>query len=66
VTDGIEEGEEVVVGPFKVLEKIKHDELVKREDEPGAAEEEEEEADQKPQETETETETGEEEGPAAA
>jgi HlyD family secretion protein len=66
VTDGIEEGEEVVVGPFKVLEKIKHDELVKREDEPGAAAEEEEEADQKPQETETETETGEEEGPAAA
>ncbi|MHC4711319.1 MAG: efflux RND transporter periplasmic adaptor subunit, partial [Planctomycetota bacterium] len=34
VTAGLDEGEEVVVGPFKVLEKIKHDELVKREDEP--------------------------------
>ena len=31
--EGLEEGEEVVVGPFKVLEKIKHDELVRREDE---------------------------------
>ncbi|MHC4218357.1 MAG: hypothetical protein ACYSU7_07860 [Planctomycetota bacterium] len=31
VLEGIEEGEEVVVGPYKVLEKIKHDELVKRE-----------------------------------
>jgi HlyD family secretion protein len=36
VREGLEEGEEVVVGPFKVLEKIKHDELVRREDEPEA------------------------------
>jgi len=60
VVAGLEEGEEVVVGPFKVLEKIKHDELVKREDEPEAAEQ--EEADQEPQETET----GEEDAPAPA
>jgi HlyD family secretion protein len=60
VKAGLEEGEDVVVGPFKVLEKIKHDELVKREDEPETAPE--EEADEKQQETET----GEEETPAAA
>jgi HlyD family secretion protein len=60
VVEGLEEGEEVVVGPFKVLEKIKHDELVKHEDEPEAAEQ--EEADQEPQETET----GEEDAPAPA
>jgi HlyD family secretion protein len=41
VREGLAEGEEVVVGPFKVLEKIKHDELVRLEDEAeeGAAEE---------------------------
>jgi HlyD family secretion protein len=33
VREGLEVGEEVVVGPFKVLEKIHHDELVKREEE---------------------------------
>ncbi|MHC4769314.1 MAG: efflux RND transporter periplasmic adaptor subunit [Planctomycetota bacterium] len=60
VTAGLDEGEEVVVGPFKVLEKIKHDELVKREDEPAEAQE--EESDKEPEETET----GEEEAPAAA
>jgi HlyD family secretion protein len=60
VTAGLDEGEEVVVGPFKVLEKIKHDELVKREDEPAKAQE--EESDKEPEETET----GEEEAPAAA
>jgi HlyD family secretion protein len=31
VREGLEPGAEVVVGPYKVLEKIKHDELVKRE-----------------------------------
>jgi HlyD family secretion protein len=45
VREGLEEGEEVVVGPFKVLEKIKHDELVRRE---GEAEEETEEAEGAP------------------
>jgi HlyD family secretion protein len=43
VREGLDEGEEVVVGPFKVLEKIKHDELVKREEE---AQEEEKEQEQ--------------------
>ncbi len=59
VVEGLEEGEEVVVGPFKVLERIKHDELVKREEEAGAA----------PQEAvdeQQETETGDQEAPAAA
>ncbi|MHC4765933.1 MAG: efflux RND transporter periplasmic adaptor subunit [Planctomycetota bacterium] len=45
VREGLEEGEEVVVGPFKVLERIKHDELVRRE---GEAEEETEEAEGAP------------------
>ncbi|MHC4615968.1 MAG: efflux RND transporter periplasmic adaptor subunit, partial [Planctomycetota bacterium] len=63
VVDGLEEGEEVVVGPFKVLENIKHDELLKREDDPGAEQKEQKkESDEKQEETET----GEEEAPAAA
>ncbi len=35
VTDGLDEGDEVVVGPFKVLESIKHDEAIRREGESG-------------------------------
>jgi HlyD family secretion protein len=73
VLEGLEEGEEVVVGPFKVLEKIKHDELVKREDDPAAKdegeegqEEQEEQEEQDKQQKQQETETGEEETPAAA
>jgi HlyD family secretion protein len=66
VVEGLEEGEEVVVGPFKVLEKIKHDELVKREDDPAAEKQEDGDEQQKEPQGDTETETDEEEAPAAA
>jgi len=33
VLEGIDEGDEIIIGPYKVLESIEHDELVKLEDE---------------------------------
>jgi HlyD family secretion protein len=54
VLEGLDEGAEVVVGPFKVLEKIKHDEPVRREEE--AEEEEEQEEEQEEEEEKEENE----------
>jgi HlyD family secretion protein len=39
VREGLDEGAEVVVGPYKVLEAIKHDELVSREEDADTEEE---------------------------
>jgi len=39
VLKGIDEGDEIIIGPYKVLESIEHDELVKREDETTTADE---------------------------